>query len=396
MRYFILLFLILLSHSLWSQKFITLRLDPDNSRGGTASQVFDSIRFIPLETTKESLFGAIDQMEVTDSLFVILDIRGHSILLFDRSGKFYTRITTGGGEKYFYYFSIDRSKNEIVATNNYANGLLVYDLRGRFLRKEKCPDNIASFYHFSGNSVLYNLRRKGTYESSDHILYDLCYSHGYDSVVKNLKPYNARNEANEYNISSNPFNFSGEAGSCMFSMPFEYSIYQLADTGVICKYQFVFPLLHSLPLNFATDGAYRSLRGKFAYNTPGNESMITALERGCRFGDYMLFSAISRQSTFSADFNMAYNLHTSSLISFSRVTGDSSSSYFPILSTQLERVDAIYDGKIFSSSPGFRLFAIKNSLDKKVEYPESLQKYFTNGKKTDNAVIVQFKLKPGL
>src|ERR1700678_2149632 len=124
MKYLIALILILLNRSLTAQPTITLRLDPDNSRGGPASQIFDSIEFIPLQTTSESLFGSIDQLEVADSLFIILDVRSHSILLFHRNGKFYTKITTGGTNKYFYHFTLDRSAGEIVATNNYANGLM--------------------------------------------------------------------------------------------------------------------------------------------------------------------------------------------------------------------------------------------------------------------------------
>ncbi len=396
LRYYSVVALILLSLSSWAQNTTTLRIDPDNARGGTAMEVFDSIRFIPLETTKESLFGSVDQLEVTDSLFIILDTRGHSILLFKRNGKFFTRITTGGGDKYFFYYTLDRSGNEIIVTNNYAGGLLIYDLQGRFLRKEPYPGDISSVYCFPGKTILYNLRRRGKTEPSDHILFDLGYSRGYNNIFKNEKPYNARNEDGEYSSLSNPFNFSGEAGSCMFSIPFEYVLYQLNDTGILRKYQFVFPVMLSLPRNFSTDVGYSSMRGKYAYGSPGTVSTITAIERGYRYGDYLLFSTFSRQLHAGADWNFAYNLHSGTLISFSRVTGDSSSSYLPILSSAMEKADAIYNGNIFSSIPGFRLFAVKTSLDKDVKYPAGLKEYFANGKKSDNSVIVQFRLKPNL
>ena len=395
-KYSIVLTLILFNHSSWAQNTVTLHLDPDNAHGGTATQIFDSIRFIPLETTRESLFGSIDQMEVTDSLFIILDTRGHSILLFRRNGTFFTRISTGGGDKYFFYFTLDRSAGEIIVTNNYANALLVYDFRGRFLRKESHPDQIQSLYYFPGNTILYNLHRAGKVESSDHILFDLCYSKGYDSVVKNVRPYNARNEDGEYSSLSNAFNFSGEAGSCMFSLPFDYTFYQLNDTGILRKYHLIFPLIKSLPPNFSTDVGYRNIRGKYAYTSPGTSSTILALERGYRYGEYLLFSTFSRHLTAGADYNFAYNLQNGNLISFSRVTGDSSSFYFPILDGPLERIDAIYNDIIFSSLPGFTMFAVKNGLDKRVSYPERLKEYFTNGKKSDNSVIVQFRLNPNL
>jgi len=371
-------------------------MDPDNANGGTASQVFDSIRFIPLETTKESLFGSIDQLEVTDSLFIILDVRGRSILLFNRNGKFFAKMTTGGIGKYFYSFTLDRASKEIIVINNYANGLMVYDFQGKLLRKEPCPDEVESLYHFSDKTVLYDLRRLAHSEPADDIRYDLAYSRGYNTITKYVKPYNARYETGEFNGDCNFFNFSGEAGSCMFSMPFEYTIYQLNDTGIIHKYQFIFPLSHSLPLNFATDGVYRDKRAKFAYSTPGNESTITALERGYKLGDYLLFTIVSQQPTVNADRNYLYNLKSSNFISFSRVTGDSTSSYFPILPGVLEQINAIDDNTIFSSMAAFRFFVIRNDVNKKVAYPESLQQFFSTGKKTDNPVIIQFRLKPNL
>src|SRR6185312_12850172 len=386
-KYLLTVIPILFRYSLLAQQTITLHVDPDNSRGGTSTEIFDSIIFIPLETTKESLFGSIDQLEVTDSLLIILDISGRSMLFFNRNGTFRYKVTTGGIDKYFYYFAVDRLAKEIIVTNNYAKGLLIYDWNGKFLRKEPCPEEILSLYIFSGGNILYNRRRKARLEPSDHTLYDLAYSKGYDSITKNLNPYNARNEDGEFNIGGNTFNFSGEAGSCMFSLPYDYTIYQLNDTGIVIKYRFIFPLLYSLPVNFSTDAAYRTIRAQNAYLNPGYKSTFTALERGYKYGEYLLFSAFSRRTSESADYNFAYSLHSGTLISFSRVTADSSSYFLPILSGQIQKIEAIYKGNIFSSIPGFRLFSVKSSLDKKVAYPKALEQYFKSGNRSDNSVI---------
>src|SRR3954467_7786076 len=66
----------------------TLRIDPLNSFGGSASEVFETANYIPLETTKESLFGSIDQLEVTDQYFIILDQNTNCILFFKKDGKY--------------------------------------------------------------------------------------------------------------------------------------------------------------------------------------------------------------------------------------------------------------------------------------------------------------------
>ena len=56
-----------------SQNVPVLRIDPSGAYGGTYSEYFDDIEYIPLETTKESLFGYIVQLIITDSSFVITD-----------------------------------------------------------------------------------------------------------------------------------------------------------------------------------------------------------------------------------------------------------------------------------------------------------------------------------
>jgi hypothetical protein len=182
----------------------------------------------------------------------------------------------------------------------------------------------------------------------------------------------------------------------MYSMPFEYTIYQLNDTGILREYQLVFPMIYSLPRNFATDGAYRNLWAKFAYVTPGNERAITCLESPYRLGQYLLFSTMSRQLWAGADHNFAYNMDNGSLISFSKVTGDSSTAFLPVLSSPLEPIGAVYDGKIIASAPAFRLLAARKESEKQTGLPESLKAFFLSGKRTDNPVIIQFKLRPDL
>lgn len=87
-----LLVFVVLSYSiLIDAQAITLRLDPLDSSGGTASKIFDEVNCIPLETTKESLFGKIDRLEVIDKCLIILDDNTNSILIFDKKGKFHAK-----------------------------------------------------------------------------------------------------------------------------------------------------------------------------------------------------------------------------------------------------------------------------------------------------------------
>lgn len=389
-------FLIIIPACLAAQPMTILRIDPDNARGGTASEIFDSIRFIPLETTDKSLFGSIDQMEVTDLYFIILDVRSHSILVFDKKGHLHTRIVTPGPGKRFSFFTINRNAGEIIAINNYAGGLLVYNYEGVLLRTEPSPDNIQSLYLFDNKVVLYNIKRSFNTIASNHVLFDLAYSNGYNSISHYVNPYNPNVEDGEYNIGSSMLNYSGENGSCMFSQPFYYRSYQMSDTGVIHKYSFVFPLQYSLPPNFATDSMFKNHRAEYVYTNHDNYKKIYSVEHVYKSGDYIFFAAASGQLKTGADWNYAYNLKNADLISFTRVTGDSSSCYFPIASTMLEDIIAVYGNKIYTSIPAFRLFMIKNSLNKEVNYPDVLNRLFSEGGKNSNSVIIEVQLKPNL
>jgi hypothetical protein len=387
---------LLATSTLFSQQLVTLRVDPDNARGGTASRLFDSVRFIPLETTKESLFGSVDQLEVTDSLFIILDIRGRSVLLFNRNGKFRQRITTGGIDRYFNWFCVDRKTGRILIRNNGSNSLSIYDLEGKFISKVTCPNQTESFFLFGGDTILFNLRRPFDPGANAETPYDLAYSAGYQSVVRKLGHYDSKVSDGEYNIECNPFNFSGEPGSCMFSIPFDYRVFQLGDTGILREYRFIFPFDYSLPANFTTDIGYKNKRAQYVYTDRENAKKIHSIERMYKIDQYLLFTASSLQMRIGADWNYLYNTRTNDLISFSKVTADSSTYFFPLLSSVFENVEAVSGHHIFSSMPSFRLLSYTNTKDKKVDYPEELNTLLATGSKHDNVVIIEFVLKPTL
>lgn len=384
--------------SVYAQTNITLRIDPDNAHGGTASQIFDTICFIPLETTKQSLFGTIDQLEVTDSFFIILDVQSRSVLLFNRDGRLHTRIKSDGSDKYFGYFAVDRDSKNILIANNYADGTLIYDFDGKFLGKRPVPPNarISSLYKLSNNTILYNLRRSADGKDSKRPPFDLAYSKNEIADFQYLNKYNPNTESGEYNIDFNQFNFSGQPGSCMFSLPFNYKVYQLNDTGIIRTYNFIFPAQYSLPPNFSTDPAFKGERAKYVYLNQENKLKKHGIGSTYHINDYLLFTAMNSDLHMGADLHYLYNLKTGSLISFSKVSGDSASCYFPILSSIFEPIGTVYNNKIYTSTPSFRIFGAKNQIDKPVQYPASIQNFMATGSKDNNRVIVELVLKQNL
>lgn len=171
----------------------TLRIDPDNARGGTTGEIFDSIRLIPLETKKESVFGVIEQMEVTDSLFIILDFQSKSILFFYRDGRFKNRIRVSGINKFINYFGIDEQNRKLYISNNFEKGPMVYDFEGNFLYVENTPkelERMASLFYLNGK-VIYKPNRLPYSKDSEKSYFDLVYTQD-GKIIRSFKPYNPR------------------------------------------------------------------------------------------------------------------------------------------------------------------------------------------------------------
>lgn len=392
------IYTLILSYSgiVYGQKEITIRIDPSTARGGTASQIFESIDFIPLETNKESLFGTINQLEIADSLIFILDISSRSLYIFRKDGTFKIKIKSGGPDKFFGFFTVDHFDKKIIIANNFTDGVLVYDFNGGFIKKITTPDRVSSLFYMGDNNLLYFLRRKVAYTETSTIKYDLNFADDNAQVKKNLHPYNTKYENGEYNVENNPINFSGEPGSCMFSMPFDYTVYQVNDTGILCTYKFIFPAESSLPNNFTTDSIYKGKRAKFVYANPENKQKIRSIGTTFKMKNYFLFSAPNGRLNIGDDLNYMYNSVNGSLLSFSKVSGDSSSYYFPLLGSVFEKILYVKNDHIYSSIPSFRLFSIKENLGKEVNYPTALKKLLLSGSKDDNPVLVILQLRKNL
>jgi hypothetical protein len=121
-----------------SSGVMTLRIDPGNSVGGVASDFFTEVNYVPLETTKESLFGSIARLEVTDDYYIILDNNTHSVLIFTKAGKFHAKIksTEGSSSSYIYGFSVNKWAKLISFTRDY-KALIYYDYDGKQVKTSK-------------------------------------------------------------------------------------------------------------------------------------------------------------------------------------------------------------------------------------------------------------------
>lgn len=370
----------------------TLRLDPRSTRGITVSQLFDEVKFVPLETTPESLFGKISRLEVANNCYIISDQDTHCILLFNLNGSFKTKIKL---EKKPFNFEY-RLIGEPLETKIFVqNGLteLTYDLNGKLLKKEEIKQN-------EFKKAAYHLKPEGIEVKHEYISDDRIYEIALlkdNKVLYKVFPHEKDFISKQFDLRTS-LKYANTPNELLYTRPYEYNIYRISPKGVNLDYKLIFPFEFSLPEGFTTDYDIYSKRSDFQNK---NRKIFYGLRNPIRSGNNLFFSTIGLVSTRGEKRDFVYNLKTNSLIALVDIEPDALSYYLPITSIALNPE--------FSSSGGFNLFKNNylytsiSTLDmkvlkdqnpnKNVKYDSALAKYFENYKSANNRVLVVLKPK---
>lgn len=104
---------------------------------------YKNVDIVSLETTEESLLSNIKTLEVTDELILIKD--WYALFIFNRKGKFISRVGLKGGGPQEYYginsFYIDEKNKTIVIIDEVKSALLIHDYQGKFISSKNIPLN---------------------------------------------------------------------------------------------------------------------------------------------------------------------------------------------------------------------------------------------------------------
>lgn len=375
-----------------AQEPMKIRLDPAASMGGELSSVFKEVRYIPLETTKQSLFGRIDQFVAVDNYFVILDYDTNSILVFLNDGRFHARIQGGDRSKKFHpkgiwFFAINRRLLEI----SYSVGpttRLVYDIHGKLLREEESLE--ARYYECLGDDrIVYSSFRpadqKGHSERWPELTWhrdsttykmDLYYSYGeYPSVRRDYFAYR-----------SSPFYGSGSAPYLHYTRLYDYNVYRIDDTSLSVQYQFVFPRSVSLPQDFVTNPDYEGKR--FDFVIKNHRERIYSIDNFYTIGDKLFFSLLSADSDVRSD--IIFDLSTLKAVSLSRIIPDQRNGFLPLKAQIHPGFLGVDEQRLYLSTSAPDMFAARQeAAAKKPEYDSTLQKFFAQADNNANPVIIQ-------
>ena len=187
---------------------------------------------IPLETTDESIIGEINKLEIVHDTLYILDDDQDIIFLFDKTGKYITRIADigRGPEEYLRIddFHIDGDIIYVVAGGN--QKVFCYDLQGKFL---------------SSFSTEFSANRIATDSNYIYVYYNFSHHENYNVATYNKKDYTLHQRYKYYPPQQAGTGYGARAwtgcGNEVYaSFPYGYNIYQLfPDTcKIIAAYDF--------------------------------------------------------------------------------------------------------------------------------------------------------------
>lgn len=142
-------------------KGITLiQLSPEKNRKFYLSEIVDSISFIPLETSNQSLLTDISKIDYDDGHYFVLNSQDKLVYTFDKDGNFKSIIANRGNAPgeilYPQCFAIDKVKKEIWLTNN--NSFYKYNYTGKYLGNKPyslafsdfCIEKSGNIYFYTG------------------------------------------------------------------------------------------------------------------------------------------------------------------------------------------------------------------------------------------------------
>ncbi len=229
--------------------------NPDNMEHIDISPFLDSVKYVKLELTDESMIGKIRKLSVYKDRIYIMDDKVSTLFVFDINGKYQSKISKlgqGPGEyTYLDFFDIDYDNEQILLTDLMDNWVYRYDMDGNFINRRKIPiwnygvapgydKGLVVFASFSDN------RDKLDQE------YNLVYLDSLMNMRKAFMPYNSSN-INKKIISSEEYVFYPYNGHFYFFTIHGNNIYRIDKDNLVLKYTFDFGP-KSYDLNLAKTG----------------------------------------------------------------------------------------------------------------------------------------------
>lgn len=256
-----------------------------------------NITYISLETTKESLFGDIYQLLITDNTFIILDKKSKTVLIFSHEGKFKFKIDRIGGGPEEYKIP------KIIAYNKFTNAIEILDNTrgviqrynaetGEYRSSLKAGFTMNSFfpiaedkYLFHIDSYLFNDARHGQIKGIKKQLLIAKETKGSKIQIISQHIDHIKNSG-LLNFGSRNYLRHGVDNDVLISSTFNDTIYSFSNGGVRAKFVFDFGK-DAIPEGFFPTSEFSKIKKwKDAGQLPTPDSFWETKEFTYTFGTY--------------------------------------------------------------------------------------------------------------
>lgn len=354
----------------------------------------DSALYIPLETTDESEFGEISQIQIVGDFYVILDRFVNEILFFRKNGDYVRKICAQNDDVPIPFesirkFTVDAERGILSFPDIKSPFVYEFDLSGNFMKiREKGSKDYAIRESYYWNNYRID------YFSYDHSLSNeakapsISVSRCGEETISYL--YFDPTIIDQDDIYSTQQYFFKSTDRLLFSRPYDYTIYTFGDNGVMSPYVRVsLPESLRLPPDFLVSSAYTNKRRAY---TDTNRSIVYLITDVYQSGNIIYCRLMG--SAYAKGF--LYDLNTEVLVDFRSYLSDSSTHYLPIAGRDILGID---DDRLISAIPAKKMIQAVNTNVSIPGYlsalPNHLRDYYKQGN-NQNPILVLTKLKKNI
>jgi hypothetical protein len=217
----------------------TIPVSISNLKKVNFSEIFDSVRYIPLETTDDILIANITKIHYVDNRFFIYDERTMSVFAFDEQGHCIWKIQNKGNGPREYTqllgFDIDKNSRKIYLYCR-LDKILVYDWDGKFVEEYRIRLDGTSFGVMNDLMYLYTYHRPN--QQDGKLFKNNLLIINKDKIQKAFLPYNKRHGTTfTYNSPNAFYKYDNEL---RLYMPFSTKIYSIKGEDLYVRYFFDF------------------------------------------------------------------------------------------------------------------------------------------------------------
>lgn len=398
---------IISNHLLYCQVSNKLRIDLDRSYGGNFSDYLYNMEFIPLETTKQSLFGNISKLTITDSSYIILDDDTKSVLFFSPLGKFIKKINKNGNLRTSTFVFDEVKKNVIIIfENNNKSHFEIHNYNSIGDHLEQVYDDNINFEELHNkivfNENIYWIKNITSNSKTVPSFYYTQYNSSKETTsaipLDSLTSYGIYRLTKDLGYSKPPKIFDS---TFFYSTPLQHKLYKVnaANGKATLLYQLILPAKFGINDSLIQINDEKTMDQTLSKSWFRDKSVL-GFENIYIDNNKIIFRAIRGvSSSYGSDGALIarnFMYKKNHLVSFEKISPDASTYFLPFYNAHTIAREGFYfyNDYLYTYISSLEVFSsYENTKNKNSKYPPTLQEYLKTQNRKSNPVIVRMKLK---